>query len=85
VIYDGYPQLFQLMNAENYNKGGLFLHALRQAAGEVAFFSAIRKYYARFKHGNAATADFQAIAEAESRKDLDTLFTLWLHRPGLPE
>ncbi len=85
VIYDGYPQLFQLMNAENYNKGGLFLHALRKAAGDSAFFSAIRKYYAQFKHRNATTADFQALAEAESRKDLDELFTLWLRRPGLPE
>lgn len=85
VIYDGYPQLFQMMNAENYQKGALFLHALRQAIGEAAFFTTIRKYYALFKHRNASTADFQALAEAESRKGLDDLFTIWLRRPGLPE
>ena len=85
VIYDGYPQLFQMLNAENYQKGGLFLHALRQAMGDDSFFSAIRKYYSLFKHRNTSTADFQALAEAESRKGLDDLFTIWLRHPGLPE
>lgn len=85
VIYDGYPHLFQMMNAENYQKGGLFLHALRQVMGDAPFFSTIRKYYALYAHRNASTADFQVLAEAEIRKNLDDLFTIWLRHPGLPE
>lgn len=84
VIYNGYPRLMQLLNAENYQKGGLFLHALRQKTGDDAFFNAIRTYYMRFKNKNATTADFRSILESSSQMPLGEYFSKWLDNPGLP-
>ena len=84
VIYNGYPELNQLLNSENYQKAGLFLHALRLKVGDPAFFKSIGKYYSRFKNKNATTADFRSIVEAMSRQKLKPFFSLWLENPGLP-
>lgn len=67
-----------------YNRGALTLHALRLTIGDDAFFETLRTYYARHKHGNAATADFIAAAEAVSGVELDAFFDAWLYQPALP-
>jgi len=85
VIFNGYPHLTQLLNAENYQKGGLFLHALRLKIGDSAFFSSIRKYYSRFKNKNATTAEFRSMVESVSRQKLKPFFNSWLEQAGLPE
>lgn len=74
----------QLLNPNNYQKGGWVLHMLRREVGDKAFWKGIRKYYEAYKEGNALSSDFQKIMEKASRKKLDTFFQQWLHEAGHP-
>lgn len=76
--------LFALLNANNYPKGGWVLHMLRGLIGDEAFFAGIRDYYAAYEGGNALSDDFQRVMEAASGQDLDGFFDQWLHQPGYP-
>ena len=76
--------LFALLNANNYPKGGWVLHMLRGLLGDEAFFAGIRTYYQRHLHSAVLTEDFQAVMEEVSHTDLDWFFTQWLYRPGYP-
>ena len=76
--------LFNLLNANNYSKGGWALHMLRGMLGDEVFFAGIRGYYARFRDDVASTSDFRAVMEETSGADLGWFFEQWLHRPGYP-
>jgi len=76
--------LFQLLNPNNYPKGGWVLHMLRGILGDDAFFRGIRSYYAEHAGGNASTADLQGAMEAASGQELGWFFEQWLERPGYP-
>lgn len=76
--------LFALLNANNYPKGGWVLHMLRGLVGDEAFFGGIREYYARFAGKNASTGDFELVMEEASRRDLGWFFDQWLREPGYP-
>ena len=76
--------LFNLLNANNYPKGGWVLHMLRGMLGDETFFAGIRNYYARFRDSVASTSDFRAVMEETSGSDLGWFFDQWLHRPGYP-
>ena len=84
VIDPEEADLFALLNANNYPKGGWVLHMLRGLLGDEAFFAGIRTYYARHLHGAVLTHDFQAVMEDVSHRDLDWFFTQCLYRPGYP-
>jgi aminopeptidase N len=84
VIDPEETDLFALLNANNYPKGGWVLHMLRGLLGDEAFFAGIRTYYARHLHSAVLTEDFQAVMEEVSHRDLDWFFTQWLYRPGYP-
>lgn len=77
--------LFQLLNANNYQKGAWVLHMLRQLLGDEAFFEGIRRYYAEFLHGTALSADLRRAMETSSGEDLGWYFDQWLRRPGYPD
>jgi hypothetical protein len=68
-----------------YDRGALTLHALRLTVGDDAFFTILQEWTARFRDGNATTAEFVALAEEVSGRELDELFESWLFQPGLPE
>jgi aminopeptidase N len=55
------------------------LHALRLEVGDDAFFRILKTYHERYKGGNARTADFIAVAEEVSGKELSTFFDSWLY------
>ena len=55
------------------------LHALRVAVGDKAFFEIVKAWAAQKRDGNATTADFVALAERVSGKQLDELFDAWLY------
>jgi aminopeptidase N len=74
----------RLLNPNSYEKGGWFLHMLRQRIGDPAFYQVLKNYYHRYQYGNALTADFRAIAESVSGQDLGAFFQQWLYRPGHP-
>jgi aminopeptidase N len=60
----GNPPANDLFNYESvYVRGGLTLHALRLEVGDEAFFQILKKYFERYKDGNATTDDFIAVAE----------------------
>ena len=76
--------LFALLNANNYPKGGWVLHMLRGILGDDVFFRGIREYYARHLHQAVLTDDFRAVMEDVSGADLAWFFRQWIHQPGYP-
>jgi aminopeptidase N len=67
-----------------YVRGAWTLHALRLEVGDEVFFEILRAYHDRFKYGNASTADFIAVAEEVSDRELDDLFDAWLFAEEVP-
>ena len=84
VIEEDQPDLFQLLNDNNYPKGGWVLHMLRDLMGDDAFFRGIRQYYATYRDQTASTDDFREIMETAAGRDLETFFDQWLRHPGFP-
>jgi aminopeptidase N len=80
----GNPPADDLFNGSVYIRGALVLHALRLALGDDVFFDVLQAYYAQYLHQSVTTADFIAVAEAVSGKDLAAFFDAWLHDPFLP-
>jgi aminopeptidase N len=78
------PELFDLIDANNYMKGAWVLHMLRGLVGDDAFFKGIRIYYERHAGRNAATDDFRRAMEEAAARDLAWFFDQWLRRPGYP-
>jgi aminopeptidase N len=60
------------------------LQALRVKIGDQAFFRTLRTWYAKYKYGNASTADFVAVAERASGQQLDDFFQTWIYMEGKP-
>ena len=58
------------------------LQALRVAVGDATFFRILREWAAQHRYGNATTAEFIALAERDSHRNLDRFFHLWLDKPG---
>jgi aminopeptidase N len=52
--------------------------------GDDTFFRILRDWFAQNRNGNVTTAEFIALAEAESGQDLDHFFQVWLYRPEKP-
>jgi aminopeptidase N len=81
----GSPPRGDLFNDGVYRRGGMTLHALRLRLGDDTFFKILRAYAERYRHGNASTADFIAVAEETGGQELDPLFEGWLYDKRLPE
>jgi aminopeptidase N len=76
--------LFQLLNENNYQKGGWVLHMLRHLMGDHDFFEGIRDYYRSNRDRNALTEDFQRVMESHYGKRLDWFFKEWIYETGHP-
>jgi aminopeptidase N len=85
TILIGDPGPDHLFDQPVYDRGALTLHALRLEVGEGAFFRILRDYFGRYRDGNANTADFIAIAEETSGRDLNAFFQGWLYSSSLPD
>jgi aminopeptidase N len=82
-------------NGDIYGKGAVVLHTLRYLIGDDAFFRALRrmayptKEMEKWTDGRQTrlvnTDDFLAIAEDESKIELDWFFELYLRQPKLPK
>ena len=84
-IYDpNIKDLFKLLNANNYQKGGWVLHMLRHVLGDEKFFAAIRDYYRTHREGNTLTADLERVMEFHAGRRLDWFFRQWVYEPGYP-
>lgn len=85
VIHRNLSDMTKVLNNLVYQKGGWVLHMLRNEVGTENFWIAIREYYRRYRNSNASTADFRAVFEQVSGKQLDWFFAQWLNRPGVPK
>jgi aminopeptidase N len=84
-IYDpSITDLFKLLNRQNYEKGAWVLHMLRGIMGDVAFFAAVRDYYASHRDGNASTDELRVIMERHAGQPLDWFFRQWIREAGHP-
>jgi aminopeptidase N len=85
----GDPGADDLLGASVYRRGALTLHALRLTVGDHVFFDILREWATRYRHGNARTEDFIALAEENApssmKADLEALFVAWLYGDELPE
>jgi aminopeptidase N len=62
-----------------YGKGALFFATLRDAIGSETFNRLLRTYLERYRWETATPADFQALAEEVSGRDLEALFSQWVN------
>jgi aminopeptidase N len=83
ISYD-FREPIDVFDRHLYEKGGLVLATLRSDLGDVAFWTGVRHYLQRNRHGAVHTRDFQAALEAASGVNLDRFFQQWLHSPGHP-
>jgi aminopeptidase N len=74
----------QLLNPNNYEKGGWVLHMLRRKLGDTAFWKGMVDYFAAYKNRNASSADFEHTMEKAGGQSLETFFHQWLYVPGHP-
>ncbi|MFD2571431.1 M1 family aminopeptidase [Spirosoma soli] len=85
IIDSTTANLMDLLNPNEYQKGGWVLHMLRHELGDDTFWKGIRAYYEKFRNANARTSDLQAIMESVSGKKLGQFFQQWLYQPGFPD
>ncbi|MEU7610705.1 M1 family metallopeptidase [Micromonospora sp. NPDC049204] len=84
----GKPGAKELFSESVYQRGAMTLHALRVSVGDKAFFEIVKTWAAEKRNGTATTAEFVALAERISGKQLDQVFDAWLYgtkKPALPK
>ncbi|MGH9274649.1 MAG: M1 family metallopeptidase [Acidimicrobiales bacterium] len=80
----GDPGTRELFQNTVYLRGGMTLQALREAIGDDAFFTVLRSWIDEHRDSAASTADFIALSERVSGRQLDELFDEWLYAPERP-
>jgi aminopeptidase N len=75
---------FFLFNGTIYIRGAMTLQALREKVGEMAFFQIMRRWATDNRDGNVTTAEFIALSEQLSGRNLDDFFDVWLYEPEKP-
>jgi aminopeptidase N len=73
-----------LFDGTIYTRGAMTLQALRAKLGDPTFLRIMRAWYREHRYGNVTTADFVALAERVSARQLDAFFQAWLYQPGKP-
>ena len=76
------PSAAELFSDSVYDRGAMTLQALRVEVGDATFFRILRDWFAQHRYGNATTAEFIALAERDSHRNLRGFFCLWLFKPG---
>jgi len=85
VIDTAVDNAFELLNANNYQKGAWVLHMLRAELGDSVFFAGIRDYYELFRDSTVLTSDFAAVMSRRAGRSLDWFLMQWLLQPGYPQ
>jgi len=83
-VYD----ISSMANIFNYDlvylKAAWVVHMLRYVLGDEVFFDALTAFRAAYSGRHVTTADFQAVCEAVSGRDLDFFFAAWVYGTGAP-
>ncbi|MEV4347005.1 M1 family aminopeptidase [Actinoplanes sp. NPDC049596] len=80
----GDPGPDNLFDGAVYDRGAMTLHALRLRIGDATFFRLLKTWATTHAGGNVTTAQFVALAERLSGRQVDDLFTAWLYTPSKP-
>lgn len=67
-----------------YDKGALFLDALRREIGDAAFFQGLRTYYERYRFGVATAEGFLDAMQQAAGRDLRAFFEAWVGDLKMP-
>ena len=67
-----------------YERGGLTLHAVRCALGDIAFFRMLRSWGQLHRSGTVTTAAFTSHVARFASEPVDELLHAWLHGAALP-
>lgn len=81
----GHLPLDQLFSPWSYDRGALVFYSLRAELGDETFWTAMRTFVDRYRHGNASTDDLIAVFEEASGRALDGFFARWLFERDLPD
>ncbi|MEV0275315.1 M1 family metallopeptidase [Streptomyces sp. NPDC050610] len=82
-LYD--PGKGEELDGALYAKGALMVHALRRTVGDKAFFATLKQWTHDHRGGSATWAQFEALAQKTSGKDLSGFFNAWAHSTKIPE
>ncbi len=83
-IPPGDPGAARVLDGPVYSRGGMALQALRVAVGDEDFFTALRTWTTERRNGNGSVADFLAVVERVSDKQVDDVAQAWLFSPTKP-
>ncbi|WP_067471481.1 M1 family metallopeptidase [Actinomadura hibisca] len=78
------PQRDTMFNQRVYSGGAMVLQFLREKIGDERFFTLLRTWATRYRHSNATTEQFTALAEKVAGQDLDAFFQTWIYSTGKP-
>ena len=84
VVPPGAPTADKIFDQAVYNRGAMTLEALRQIVGDATFRGILRSWYLEHRYETVTTADFIALVERESGRELDAFFQDWLYETGKP-
>lgn len=73
-----------LFDPTTYVRGAMALEALRLAIGTKPMLRVLRTWAEEHRHGNGDIAEFIAVADRVSGRDLEPLFHRWLFQRGKP-
>jgi aminopeptidase N len=80
------PDLEDVLDANDYQKGAWVLHMLRRELGDSTFFRGIREYYRRYRDSSVTSEQFQRVMEETTGLGtrLGWFYDQWLRQPGCP-
>jgi len=67
-----------------YERGGVTVHAVRCALGDIAFFRMLRSWASVHRNGTVTTATFTSHASRFGSEPLEQLFDAWVYGTRLP-
>ena len=80
-----YDEPIDIFDHHLYEKGGLVLHMLRSALGDVSFWRALSHYLEKHRGGVVETRDLARAVEAATGRGMDWFFEQWVEKAGHPE
>jgi aminopeptidase N len=84
VVCQDYQAPIDIFDRHLYEKGGLFLHSLREKLGEAVFWRGVKLYLERHAHGIVETRDLMRALEEVSGASLERDFEQGLFRATHP-
>jgi len=79
-----YRRSADLFDAHSYQKAGWVLHTLRRTLGDSLFFTGLRHYLTKFRHGAADSRDLSTALTEATGVNVQPFFDQWIHRAGHP-